>query len=110
MNRFIEIKNGVDWVANPVNPDENFADKWAAEPQKRTNFYMWLDQAQRDFGLYLASAHSDLPKDLREATVEKVEPRRGGENQPRGQATKPWRKWTARSSRDCSGRRTGYRI
>jgi len=32
------------WIANPVNEEENFADKWVEVPQKQTDFYKWLEQ------------------------------------------------------------------
>lgn len=38
----------IKWVANPVNPGENFADKWVKYPQREENFYKWLNQAKRD--------------------------------------------------------------
>ena len=38
----------VKWVSNPVNPQENFADKWIEHPQRETNFYKWLDQVEYD--------------------------------------------------------------
>jgi hypothetical protein len=67
MDRYIEDRGGVAWVANPVNPAENFADKWAEEPKKRRNFYRWLDQARQDFALYLrASTFDKMPDLLRE--------------------------------------------
>ena len=28
MHLFVENRHGVNWVMNPVNPMENFADKW----------------------------------------------------------------------------------
>jgi hypothetical protein len=67
MERFIEDRCGVAWVANPVNPAENFADKWAEEPKKRENFTRWLSQARQDFALYLrASPFGQMPALLRE--------------------------------------------
>lgn len=67
MDRYIEHRGGVAWIANPVNPAENFADKWVEEPKKRENFYRWLDQARQDFALYLrASKFDDVPGPLRE--------------------------------------------
>lgn len=67
MDRYIEDRGGISWVANPVNPAENFADKWAEEPKKRENFYRWLDQARQDFALYLrASTFDKVPGPLRE--------------------------------------------
>lgn len=67
MDRYIEDRGGIAWVANPVNPAENFADKWAEEPKKRENFFRWLDQARQDFALYLrASTFDKVPELLRE--------------------------------------------
>lgn len=42
-------KNGVASIPNPVNPLENFADKWPEHPQREENFYRWLRQVQMDF-------------------------------------------------------------
>lgn len=46
-------------VANPVNPTENFADKWPTEEglalDLEGNFWAWLDQAQRDFRYFAES-------------------------------------------------------
>lgn len=39
---------GEDVVANPVNPEENFADKWPMHPKRRENFYKWLDAVKKD--------------------------------------------------------------
>ena len=39
---------GEDVVSNPVNPEENFADKWPTHPKRRENFYKWLDAVKRD--------------------------------------------------------------
>lgn len=41
-------KNGEDVVSNPVNPEENFADKWPAHPKRRENFYKWLAAVKKD--------------------------------------------------------------
>ncbi len=38
----------IKWVPNPVNPEENFADKWVEHPQREKNFYKWLDQVEHD--------------------------------------------------------------
>ncbi|MGF7079599.1 nucleotidyltransferase domain-containing protein [Mucilaginibacter sp. UYCu711] len=40
----------VKWVPNPVNPKENFADKWQTEKQRQTKFYEWLKKVKDDFG------------------------------------------------------------
>lgn len=36
------------WVANPVNNQENFADKWKTYPKRKDNFFAWLDAIERD--------------------------------------------------------------
>lgn len=36
------------WVSNPVNEEENFADKWPLEKQKEEYFYMWLNKLEGD--------------------------------------------------------------
>jgi hypothetical protein len=78
MGQYIENRNGTKWVQNPVNPKENFADKWPETPGKQEKFYMWLEQAQRDFGFYLAGSYGNIPEQLRErmtdTTVGKVLP------------------------------------
>lgn len=46
-----EYNKEVAFVANPVNPQENFADKWQEHSQKEENFHAWLDKAQLDFSV-----------------------------------------------------------
>ncbi len=36
------------YVPNPVDPEENLADKWVSNPELRENFERWLIQAQAD--------------------------------------------------------------
>lgn len=56
MDKFItKDENGNDKVENPLNPVENFADKWIETPIKRTNFYSWLRQIRTDLSSILAS-------------------------------------------------------
>lgn len=38
----------IKWVANPINDEENFADKWADYPERQANFEKWLKQVQKD--------------------------------------------------------------
>lgn len=49
MTGFVENRDGVLWVANPVAPKENFADRWKTRPERATVFFEWLDQAYADF-------------------------------------------------------------
>ncbi len=49
MPNFIERReNGQWWVPNPVNPEENFADKWNEYPDRRTAFFGWLKKVHDD--------------------------------------------------------------
>jgi hypothetical protein len=45
------------WVANPMNPLENFADKWRETPRKAELFFNWLDNLERE--------HESLLEDTR---------------------------------------------
>jgi len=38
----------VKWVENPVNNEENFADKWVDNPKRQQNFFDWMDRVQQD--------------------------------------------------------------
>jgi hypothetical protein len=38
-------------VPNPVNPKEDFADKWPNDPNLEDNFRIWLDKAKKDFNV-----------------------------------------------------------
>lgn len=55
MASFVESKYSyvdekiIKWIGNPTNEEENFADKWPAEPKKEEAFYAWLEKAQSDF-------------------------------------------------------------
>ena len=53
MPRYIQRNNGVVWIPNPVNPLENFADKWAEHPQREENFYRWMSEVQKDLNTAL---------------------------------------------------------
>ena len=50
MDEYIELgENDVVLILNPVNPFENFADKWQEYPIRETSFRDWLDQVKYDF-------------------------------------------------------------
>lgn len=44
-----EHSRNVDWISNPVNDCENFADRWILETERRDRFYDWLEKAKCDF-------------------------------------------------------------
>ncbi len=51
-------------VPNPVNPSEDFADRWATkegrELQLEQNFWLWLAQARSDFAIITSSGSTDV--------------------------------------------------
>ena len=49
MRQYIQQRGTVWWVQNPVNPEENFADKWAEEPRKAKLFFEWLDALEGEY-------------------------------------------------------------
>jgi len=57
LNQFVASDS--DEVKNPVNPKENFADRWAMPAYKhlelKSNFHIWVDQVSRDFEFVLSS-------------------------------------------------------
>lgn len=54
MESFIESKfsaehgKWIKWIGNPVNEEENFADKWPENPKKEQIFYKWLNKIKSD--------------------------------------------------------------
>ena len=76
MPRYIQQNNEVVWIPNPVNPLENFADKWAEHPQRKENFYKWLSEVQKDLDAALEQpdiqrAAESLKSHLGEQVVDK---------------------------------------
>jgi hypothetical protein len=49
MPGYVELRDGVLWVENPVQKKENFADRWRAEPQRADAFFEWIEAAYQDF-------------------------------------------------------------
>jgi hypothetical protein len=58
------VNAGVPRIPNPVDPDEDFADKWTTRDGKTSqlerNFWNWLKQAQIDFELLGSSDDMDF--------------------------------------------------
>jgi hypothetical protein len=78
----VSKKNGVWVVSNPVQDDENFADKWHEHPERATAFFAWVAQLQR--GLQetvdapsLTSKLRSLELQFGEEPVEKAARRQG---------------------------------
>lgn len=56
--------SGSDVVLNPVNPEENFADRWSMPDYKhlelKKNFHLWVDQVVRDFEYLYSSDNIEI--------------------------------------------------
>jgi SMODS domain-containing protein len=62
MPEFIVRTNGIGAVPNPANPLENYADKWAAKPERQKAFYAWHERVVAHFDKILDSL--DRGKDI----------------------------------------------
>jgi hypothetical protein len=71
-----EHQKMIKWVGNPVNGQENFADRWPDEPNKQEKFYDWLEKAKEDFGyienLSLSEAYVYLKEILGSQSVNRA--------------------------------------
>lgn len=54
----------IKWVQNPVNPEENFADKWPENPRKEKCFYDWLNKLKTDLKTTQASRGVQLQESM----------------------------------------------
>ena len=77
MDEYIRQVNGRWLIQNPAEPNENFADKWNEEPDRRKAFFAWLEKARQDFGRAaeqktLADTSSVLGKLLGTGQVERA--------------------------------------
>lgn len=62
IDEFIEVKDDVYWVENPVNPLENFADKWKVYPERKEYFFKWVYQLRQDYKHILINVTSSIEK------------------------------------------------
>ncbi|MGI9527195.1 MAG: nucleotidyltransferase domain-containing protein [Weeksellaceae bacterium] len=73
MENFIESKYDYDlgreisWISNPVNENENFADRWALPNSKREKFFHeWVDKLKNDLDIFKKDFNrKDLHKRLK---------------------------------------------
>lgn len=49
MGAYLAVVDGVWVLPNPAQPDENFTDAWATEPQRAAHFVEWLQAAEKTF-------------------------------------------------------------
>jgi hypothetical protein len=48
MPGLVESRDGKLWVPNPVQDEENFADKWEAHPERYQQFVSWMGHLKQD--------------------------------------------------------------
>jgi len=58
--RIDDKRRRIKWIGNPVNPAENFADKWPDAPNKQANFYKWLGKVKADLGHLIIQRGPDI--------------------------------------------------
>lgn len=59
--------NGKDMVTNPIDQDENFADKWETHPERKTAFFEWLNQLEKDFSKETFSTRLSINDHMKKA-------------------------------------------
>lgn len=59
MESLVQERDGKPWIPNPVDPRENFADRWLTPEGRKLdlygNFKLWLKQVRQDFQRILSS-------------------------------------------------------
>lgn len=60
-----KYRREIAWIQNPVNSEENFADKWPDSPQKEENFYTWLNKAIEDFNVLHSNDYTQIYRGLK---------------------------------------------
>jgi len=48
MPALVQYVNGIYTVCNPVQENENFADRWQKHPERAERFFQWMEQARAD--------------------------------------------------------------
>jgi hypothetical protein len=81
MPGLVEQQNGIYVVSNPVQPKENFADRWRDHPRRAAQFFEWAEHAKADFAGFgetrgidsviekMASAFGDRPAEHAQQTA-----------------------------------------
>ena len=52
LKNYIKDENDKFVIKNPVDSEENFADKWVSHPNRRTIFFEWLRTLENDIDLF----------------------------------------------------------
>jgi hypothetical protein len=56
-------------IANPVNPAEDFADRWKAKPELEQHFWLWYEAAVRDFDAIVSETSAAQLQKLSESRL-----------------------------------------
>ena len=51
MASLVEVHNGAYVVPNPIQPKENFADRWNHDQRRAARFFEWIEQVNRDLAV-----------------------------------------------------------
>ena len=55
----VELRNGTWWVPNPAHEEENFADKWNTNPDRKRHFDRWIEALIADTNRWATSRGVD---------------------------------------------------
>jgi len=50
----------IKWIGNPVNDEENFADKWPETPRKEKIFFEWINKLKKDLPQEFQSSRREI--------------------------------------------------
>jgi len=70
MDEFIQVRDGVTWIANPTNPGENFADRWEGCPRKEALFRTWLKRARQTYFAFMRQPLSETSSQVLNDSVQ----------------------------------------
>ncbi len=63
------IRRSSPRIANPVNPTEDFADRWKDKPELEKQFWLWYEAATRDFDAIVAETNANQLQKLSESRL-----------------------------------------
>ena len=72
MNLYVEDKNNITYVKNPVDPRENFAERWNENNNKKRNYYMWQSDLVNDLKRIKSTNSTNLAMILQRVFGEKI--------------------------------------
>ena len=64
-----QVRQSNPRIANPVNPAEDFADRWKSKPELETQFWLWYEAAIRDFDAIVSEMTASRLQKLSESRL-----------------------------------------